>query len=380
MPAIFVLVDALGWQLIEDRDFLADILPHRQELQTIFGFSSAAIPSILTGMVPREHGHWNLFVYDPENSPFWFAKPLRYFPNWIANSRIVRKATSFLGRRLSKTRGYFQIYGVPTQILPLFDVCEKEDIYAPGGLEPVLSIFDLLKREGVPYRSYSYHELNDHDIVKKSCNDIASKKADFYFIYLCELDEFLHYNIADGRSVENKLKYYEEAIAKIYATALKADSNCPFYVFSDHGMTRVHETYDLMGEVGALGYSVPDDYLALFDSTMARFWFFNDGARREISERLANLPCGHWVSEQDRRAFGIDFDHQRFGQSIFMMNEGVLMHPSHMGRVPWQGMHGFHPNAPSSSASLLARQSPEQELRSVVDLFPLMVKAAGLRK
>lgn len=380
MPAVFVLVDALGWQLIKDRDFLTDILPHRQELQTIFGFSSAAIPSILTGMVPREHGHWNLFLYDPKNSPFWFAKPLRYFPDWIANSRIVRKATSFLGRRLSKTRGYFQIYGVPTQILPLFDVCEKEDIYSPGGLEPVSSIFDLLKKQGVSYQAYSYHELNDQAIVEKSCADIAAKKSEFYFIYLCELDEFLHYNIADGDSVDKKLKYYEEAITKIYRTALEADPDSPVYVFSDHGMTHVHETYDLMREVGSLGLSVPDDYLALFDSTMARFWFFKDAARVAVMERLSNLPCGHWVSEQDSRTFGIDFDHQGFGEAIFMMNEGVLMHPSHMGRVPWQGMHGFHPNAPSSSASLLARRSPGQELQSVVDLFPLMLKEAGLRE
>ena len=321
MPAVFVLVDALGWQLIEDRDFLADILPHRQELQTIFGFSSAAIPSILTGMVPREHGHWNLFVYDPENSPFWFAKPLRYLPNSIANSRIVRKATSFLGRRLSKTHGYFQIYGVPTQILPLFDVCEKEDIYAPGGLAPVASIFDLLKKQDIPYQSYSYHELTDEAIVKKACEDITSKKSDFYFIYLCELDEFLHYNIADGDSVEIKLKYYEEAIGKIYRTALEADQESPFFVFSDHGMTHVHETYDLMGELESLGFSVPKDYLALFDSTMARFWFFNDEARRAVTDCLSNLPCGHWVSEQDSRTFGIDFDHQGFGEAIFMMND-----------------------------------------------------------
>ena len=47
---IFILIDALGWEYIKERPFLNDVLPHRQPLRTVLGFSSGAIPTILTGV------------------------------------------------------------------------------------------------------------------------------------------------------------------------------------------------------------------------------------------------------------------------------------------------------------------------------------------
>ncbi len=49
---LFVLIDALGWRFLEDRKFLSDILPYRTPLRTVLGFSSGAIPTILTGVNP----------------------------------------------------------------------------------------------------------------------------------------------------------------------------------------------------------------------------------------------------------------------------------------------------------------------------------------
>ena len=43
---------------------------------------------------------------------------------------------------------------------------------------------------------------------------------------------------------------------------------------------------DLAAEVESTGLGTPEDYLAVYDSTMARFWFFSDDARKKITERL----------------------------------------------------------------------------------------------
>ena len=88
---IFVLIDALGWALVEDRDFLADLLPHRRPLRTILGYSSGAIPTILTGRPPVEHGHWNLFYYDPARSPFAWLRRLAFLPDRVLNHRVTRR-------------------------------------------------------------------------------------------------------------------------------------------------------------------------------------------------------------------------------------------------------------------------------------------------
>src|SRR5258708_20236201 len=86
---IFVLIDALGWQFLQDREFLSDLLPYRRPLRTVLGFSSGAIPTILTGLPPGQHGHWNLFYYDPERSPFKSLRLLNFLPHrFLANPML----------------------------------------------------------------------------------------------------------------------------------------------------------------------------------------------------------------------------------------------------------------------------------------------------
>src|SRR5437868_899967 len=50
--SIYVLVDALGWEVVRNRRFLDDILPDRRWLTTILGYSSGAIPPLLSGRRP----------------------------------------------------------------------------------------------------------------------------------------------------------------------------------------------------------------------------------------------------------------------------------------------------------------------------------------
>src|SRR5262249_56163159 len=78
--SIYVLVDALGWEIIRDRPFLDDLLEERRWLQTILGYSSGAIPTILSGRLPSQHGHWNLFYRSPATSPFRWPRPLPRLP------------------------------------------------------------------------------------------------------------------------------------------------------------------------------------------------------------------------------------------------------------------------------------------------------------
>ena len=82
--SIYVLVDALGWELIKDRPFLDDVLVEKRWLQTILGYSSGAIPSILCGRYPSEHGHWNLFYRAPATSPFRWSRALRPLPRALS--------------------------------------------------------------------------------------------------------------------------------------------------------------------------------------------------------------------------------------------------------------------------------------------------------
>ena len=80
-----------------------------------------------------------------------------------------------------------------------------------------------------------------------------------------------------------------------------------FTVISDHGMTPVHSQYDLVGKIEALGFSMPGDYLAVYDSTMARYWFFDEQARRAIIAELERTSCGWIVKDAELDQLGIFF-------------------------------------------------------------------------
>ncbi len=378
MTSVFILVDALGWELVKDRPFLADELPYRRRLETVFGFSSGAIPSILTGLLPDGHGHWNLFLYNPERSPFGWTRWLARLPSRWINHRIVRKAVSLIGRRLSGSNGYFSIYGIPVELLRFFDICEKNNIYEAGGLRPQRSIFDRLQESQIAYRVYCYHDYDDAGAVAAILRDLPRRSAQFYFLYLSGLDAFLHDHIDSAEAVACEIRRYENWIRVIYRAALAADPDTAFYVFSDHGMTPVSESFDLMGAVRTLGWREPEHYLALYDSTMARFWFFHEEARRAISGLLQSLPYGRLVRREDRKQLGIAFDDDRFGELVYAMRPGCLIHPSHMGGNRWKGMHGFDPQHPTSFAVLLARREPRTPVRHIRDLHALMLREAGL--
>jgi len=366
MIAVVTLIDALGWTYVKDRPIMPDVLKYRSEVRTVLGFSSGAIPTLLSGKLPRESGHWNLFYYDPEHSPFRWVRWLRFLPRPILNHRIVRTGVRILSQKMSRFGGYFQIYGVPVELLPYFDICEKKDIYRPGGVPS--SLFDHLESRGIRYRTYSYHQLPDDEIVRTARRDLQDKKYEFYFLYLSELDAYLHNSCQDVAGVERQLARYENWLREIYEAARAADDEVVFYVLSDHGMTPKRSGYDLVGKIRELGLKMPGDYLALYDSTMARFWFFNDRARKSISARLAELDCGHVLSEPEKKDLGIDFSDHRQGEIVFLMNPGVLIEPSFFGRKGPEGMHGFHPDDPFSSAIFLSNVPPSQPVQTLVDV------------
>jgi hypothetical protein len=85
---------------------------------------------------------------------------------------------------------------------------------------------------------------------------------------------------------------------------------------------------------------------------------------------------GHWVTPEAHRAFGTFWPDGRFGHAVFALEPGVLLNPSHMGKVPLAGMHGYRPDHPDSNAAVLASFAPETELQSIPDLFGLMKEMA----
>lgn len=373
---LFVLIDALGWKALEGREFLSDWLPCRRPLRTVLGFSSGAIPAILTGLPPARNGHWNLLYYDPDNSPFRWLRHFRFLPVRAFDNRLTSKLLKELGRRVLGLGPLFDCCVKPS-LLPWFNWVEKKNIYAQRGIGEVPSIFDRLAEAGIRNRVYTYHCWTDAEILRQARRDLVAGAAQFYFLYLSEMDGFLHSRCQAPEEIDRKLEWYEAGLRSLFQTARELDPAASVCIFSDHGMTPVRHRYDLLHDIEALDLQMPSDYLAVYDSTMARFWFFSDRARREITECLRVSPSGRILSDEELDRLGVLFADQRYGEIVFLLHPGWLVAQSDFNGPRWvpAGMHGYHPDDPYSDAIFLSSQEPPFEVRTISDVYQCMLEA-----
>ena len=373
---LFVFVDACGWEIIKDDPFVRDVAPHRRQLRSVFGYSSACIPSILSGRYPNEHRNWSYFVYDPKNSPFRSLRWLQLLPSALTSRRRVRRWLSHYVKLRLKFRGYFDLYNVPFRFISLFDFTEKKSPLQPGGMNRGANIFDFLAQRGIPYH-VSDPARGENANLEALRRDLAAETIDFAFLYWPELDGLMHRVGNDAAEVSAKLRSYEEKIARLMDTAHAHYEDVRLYVFSDHGMANCDRHFDLRKTIDSLGLRMGIDYAVVYDSTMARFWFFNDRARHEIATCLAGVREGQILSDAELTDLGTFFTDRYFGELIFLLDEGTLLVPSHMGERPIRAMHGFHPDAPHSYAALMTNQSNVPAgITAIPDMFKLMVRDA----
>jgi len=373
---IFVLIDALGWCFLQKQEFLSDLLPCQMPLRTVLGFSSGAIPTILTGVPPQQHGHWNLFYYDPQHSPFRWLRTVQFLPNKVLDHRVSRRVVKEIGRRVLGLGPLFECCVSP-QFLPSFNWIEKRNIYDRGGIVGARSIFDRLADTKVPFRVYSYHQGADKQILKQAQQDITAERQGFFFVYLSEFDLFLHNNCNDSNRWKTQLEWYASRLSELFRAAASLNPQASFTVFSDHGMTPVTEHFDLAKEIDGLNMRPGRDYLVVYDSTMARFWFFTDEARARITELMDRLECGRILSDQQLQEFGVFFPDRRYGELIFLMNAGWLIAKSDFNGKGWApaGMHGYDPSDPYSDAVFLSNREPRIPMHSVTDVYRCMQEA-----
>jgi len=148
-------------------------------------------------------------------------------------------------------------------------------------------------------------------------------------------------------------------------------------IFSDHGMANCDRLLDLRARIEPLGLRMGVDYAVVYDSTMARFWFFYERARVLVTECLEGVAEGRILPDSELEELGTLFPDRYFGEVIFLVEEGVLIVPSHMGERPIRAMHGYHPDARHSDASLLTNYSDVPDsVTAIPHTYQLMAEQA----
>lgn len=373
--AIAMFVDACGWDVVSERPWFFDGFEHRQPVQSIFGFSSACVPAILTGRSPNRNDHWSCFYYSPETSPFKALEYLRTLPSSIVDRGRVRRYLSKAIAAAYGYTGYFQIYNIPFKDLPLFDYAEKKDIFRPGGINKGPSLADYLHCKGIPHHISNWRESEDANL-KALHRHVEAGDIAFAFLYTGRLDALLHDLTKEAPSVGEKLNWYQENLATILRLAESRYEEVRFALFSDHGMATVRKVVNWIPRVERLRLTHGKDYAAIYDSTMMRFWYLNPEAKERIHNELKDCEDARWVPDEVLRDYGAYWADGKFGHGIYALEPGVLLNPSHMGKVPLAGMHGYRPDHPDSDSALVANFKPSTVVRDIRDLYGLMTEMA----
>jgi hypothetical protein len=367
---VLVLVDALGYQRADASGFLAAELPHRRPLETVLGFSAGAIPSLLSGTWPAENGHWVMFHRDPANSPFGIGRWLAHAPGRVRDSWRVRQ---WVKRRCRRSiGGYFDLYEVPWSELAELDVCERANLFAPGGLGAIGTVFDDAAARRLRTRVWDWRSddaANEREFVaavEEAAQDPAGR-PDFLFWYTPSVDALMHVHGVHSAPVEDRLARLADAIRRALAAAARHGREVWFYLASDHGMADVTRHVDVMGRIAASGLRPGLDHHAFYDSTLARFWFRSPLAEAEVRRALEGLP-GRFLDRADEERWGIHFADRRYGEAIWLVDEGGLIVPSYMGHAPVAAMHGYDPATPASRALLLSNRPLPAGLSHIVDV------------
>ncbi len=375
--SLFIFIDAFGREIfLRHPFFLQGLIRDHKKLDTILGYSSACDPSIISGKLPCEHLMWSSFYYDPKGSPFKWTRALAILPDSIFLRGRVRHYLSRLIKKVLGFTGYFQLYGVPFKYLPLFNYAEKKRIWVPGGLLHGETIFDKLARHGIPHYVHD-SAVSDETKLARLTADIESQRIEFAYCSLGKLDALMHAVGTRDPKVTELIHWYDQQVRRLITTAEEHYEEVSWYVFTDHGMHDITEGYDLISDIQETGLRWNEDYVAFYDSTMARFWFLTDEARQKITARLNTHPKGRLLTDDALKHEGIYFADHLYGELIFLINSGIQIVPSFMGIKQIKGMHGYSPQDADSAASICSNRELPESLTKIHQIYHLMHKETG---
>lgn len=359
-----VLIDGLGYEYAHMYELHAD-WQVRRRLRTVLGYSSTAIPSLLTGLTPEEHGAWQLFMRSPETSPFGWARRLNRFP-WERIPKLRWKYRSWLDNQVrarSGITGYFALYDIPHRHRHEFDVNWRKNLFYDGGM-PGRSWLHCWPLGGQTASYIGAYPRTDEQIMQEAMV-AAGNGAGKIFCYFGRIDGELHAraHLEDTRDdrLGDSLRLYEHFVRDLMARMANDGSRVEVSIFSDHGMTPVQECVDLSHVTR--GLRLGKEYMAFHDATFARYWFENDLSRERVRHALNETTGGRLLNDDD--LVGLPNNPEKYGQLVWLAEPGVVLEPNWMGGTP-KGMHGYDPSDRWSDGVLLSNH--DLEASDVVEL------------
>lgn len=333
----FIWIDALRPDYIDRMPFLSSLFTKYNSGDLIPPVGYRTLIDFYTGKSSAIHNQFTAYGYTGNN-----------LNKYSVLKKIIPKR--YLYHPLNLIRYYKKqslIQKMNSRYLSFFEPSNKKNYYLQNSLS-VPTIFDKFREENKKFLIYDWPQIiteknNSLDLGGDSDKrktekflTLTKKEKDIYFIHLLDLDSMGHKFGPDSEEMSKALIEEDNHIKKIFSNLNVEEGN--FLIFSDHGMLNVKETYDLKSILPQFN----EGYIYFLDSTMARFWFFNEEIKKKVLEILKSSKKGHLITKKEKEELGLNFKNNFYGDEIFLMNSGSLILPNFFQDKPVKGIHGYN--------------------------------------
>ncbi|MDD5014028.1 MAG: alkaline phosphatase family protein [Atribacterota bacterium] len=359
------MVDAFRWDYINrtDTPFLYNLSKKNiyvRRIKPSVGFCERT--EIFTGMRPIQSKNFTALGFAPEKSFYGKYKKILKILSLIEKSIIINNMLfrKILNRIFRVLGANFQTYQIPLDLLQYFDLTEdKFDHYEEEAFVSE-SIFDIMRKNN---KKYFYDSFTSLKIHKNKINsdqgrikfliDNVNSNINLYLLYLADSDTYGHLYGPDSSKMKNVMAEIDKKLENLIKAFTKKKKDTKFIVLGDHGMLGVNKYLDLIKLIKEnTSLKINKDFIVFLDSTIARFWCFNEKSKIEIKEVLSHEPFlkyGIVIDKRIAKEFSIPYTDKSYGDIIWWANPGVLIFPDYFHKYKrYKGMHGYNPKDENS--------------------------------
>ncbi len=375
MKTLILWLDAFRYDYLneEDTPFLYSMSQQfgAGKLKPVFGYSSIGA-SFYTGLYPNRHDQLTIYRYGQE--------PIR---DWLLGCLPPKLGSIYFNLRRYLFRQDNPVPLVPYRYSKHFSLSQNRYYHHPEAL-PVRTVFDMFGDEGISFLLYNWPVMASDKRTRltpttrstdsdRTATFLRSLKhdCDVCFMHLWDLDKYGHHYGLGSPELAGKIREQDD-LARQIVSRFSSETD-QILIWSDHGMLDVRGVLDLPSKLPQFG----DGYLYFLDSTLARFWFFDDRKRDEVVSLLNGIEHGHLLTDEEKKHFHIDFAHSENGEEIFLADPGILLLPNFFQNQPTKGMHGYDLSDEGEWGFFLANRNTRSNAETV-DLLPTILDMMGL--
>ena len=386
-PLVCVLVDAFRHDYLDPQrtPVLSAIAAEGSAvpLRPILGYSDSIRATIFTGTYPDESGYWMEYCYRPDESPFKPAArfaAVDAFPSDLAQRVLKFGLSKVLMPRVARRRGYESLHlrHFPFRAMPFLDYTLHESMTAPGALG-VPTIFDRVTAAGMNWAYFSSSELRRTSLLRAGENLPAD--TDLVFVYLHQVDMASHLWGIESPRFRKAVHATDALTGEVLARTRARLGEHNTLIFSDHGMSQIRDWVAIPELLRHRDFGTR--FCAALDATMVRLWYFDSDTalRDELRALVASRFPGHFLTPTELVDLHVDFADRRYGDEIFLIAPGTVVHPNFHSYLRPKAMHAYHPDEPEQQGILVTSEGASHlvgEKADMIDIAPLIGRLCSL--